>query len=92
MVLDKRARLGYRAFLAFYHLHSIKIFAESGMKNPEYIEDTDIRFAQSILDTQDSNYDRVVKQHPELIEQYEKQFQSRHWGNDNIRGRKEFGN
>jgi len=92
MVLDKRARLGYRAFLAFYHLHSIKIFAESGMKNSAYIENTDIRFAQSILDSQDRNYNRAVKEHPELVERYEKQFQNRHWGHDNIRGRKEFEN
>jgi len=91
--LSKRDRIGFRGFLAWYHLHSIKIFEANGMKNAAYIEDMSVRFAQSILDSQDKNYDETAKNHPELIERYEREFQAKsRKGIGNPRSSSVFGN
>ena len=47
----------------------------------------------SILDSQDKNYDETAKNHPELIERYEREFQAKsRKGIGNPRSSSVFGN
>lgn len=91
MPLTKRDRISYYGFLAFWRLHSIQKFEATGKRNPDYIADVAARFAQSVLDTQDRNFDITARDNPGLIEQYGRMFQSGR-NRCGLRSRREFSN
>lgn len=79
LVLSVRTRIQYKAFLMFYYRHSISLCAD-GSRNPDYIADPLLRFATALFESRDELFDRTLKEHPDLIEQYERQYSHFHTG------------